>query len=41
MARTLGLARIGETPSPDSLIVRFDPQRLPREPTVWSPETAV
>jgi glutamyl-tRNA synthetase len=41
MARTLGLARVGETPSPDHLIARFDPERLPREPTVWSPETAV
>ena len=35
MARTLGLARVGETPSPDDLIARFDPERLPREPTVW------
>jgi glutamyl-tRNA synthetase len=39
MARSLGLA--GETTSPDDLIAHFDPQRLPREPTVWSPETAV
>ena len=37
MARTLGLARVGETPSPDDLIAHFDLQRLPREPTVWSP----
>jgi glutamyl-tRNA synthetase len=36
MASTLGLARVGETPSPDDLIARFDPERLPREPTVWS-----
>jgi glutamyl-tRNA synthetase len=41
MARSLGLARVGEIPSPDDLIARFDPERLPREPTVWSPKTAV
>jgi glutamyl-tRNA synthetase len=41
MARSLGLARTGEKPSPDDLIARFEPDRLPREPTVWSPETAV
>ena len=37
MARTLGLARVGEKPSPDDLIARFDPERLPRKPTVWLP----
>src|SRR5215207_4360671 len=41
MARSLGLARVGEMLSPDDLIARFDPERLPREPTVWSPKTAV
>jgi len=41
MARSLGLAGIGETLSLDDLIARFEPERLPREPTVWSPETAV
>jgi glutamyl-tRNA synthetase len=41
MARSLGLAWAGETPSPDDLIARFDPQRLPREPTLWSPQSAV
>jgi glutamyl-tRNA synthetase len=41
MARSLGLARVGEMPSTDDLIARFDPRLLPREPTVWSPETAV
>jgi glutamyl/glutaminyl-tRNA synthetase len=41
MARTLGLARLGEKPSPDDLIARFDPERLPCEPTVFSPENAV
>jgi glutamyl-tRNA synthetase len=41
MARTLGLARVGESPSADDLISRFDPERLPHEPTIWSPETAV
>jgi glutamyl-tRNA synthetase len=41
MARTLGLAEKGETPSLEDLIARFEPERLPREPTVWSPDTAV
>ena len=41
MARTLGLAEAGETPSPGGLIDRFDPKRLPRGPTVWSPGTAL
>ena len=41
MARSLGLAEAGEMLSPNDLIARFDPNRLPREPTVWSPETAV
>ena len=41
MARTLGLAEAGETPTPDELLARFDPDRLPREPTVWAPEPAV
>ena len=38
MARTLGLAEMGETPSVEGLIARFQPERLPREPTVWSPQ---
>ena len=41
MARSLGLAGPERRRHPDDLIARFDPQRLPREPTVWSPETAV
>jgi glutamyl-tRNA synthetase len=41
MARTLGLAERGETPSMDDLLDRFDPERLPREPTVWSPSSTV
>jgi glutamyl-tRNA synthetase len=41
MARTLGLAKAGDTPSMEDLLERFDPHRLPREPTVWSPDTAV
>ncbi len=41
MARTLGLAEIGEAPSVDDLIARFEPDRLPREPTVWSPTRPV
>jgi glutamyl-tRNA synthetase len=39
MARSLALAGEGETPSPDDLIASFTPKRLPREPTVWSPQT--
>jgi glutamyl-tRNA synthetase len=41
MARALGLAETGETPSMDDLVVRFDPERLPLEPTVWSPSSTV
>ena len=37
MARSLGLAEPGEKPSMDDLLARFDPDRLPREPTVWDP----
>jgi glutamyl-tRNA synthetase len=40
MARTLGLAETGEAPSMDDLLDRFDPERLPGESTVWSPEPA-
>lgn len=39
MARSLGLAEPGEAPSIATLLSRFDPKRLPREPTVWSAET--
>ena len=39
MARSLGLAEPGEVPSIATLLSRFDPKRLPREPTVWSAET--
>ena len=38
MARTLGLSGVGEMPSLDDLIVRFDPDSLPHEPTFWSPQ---
>jgi glutamyl-tRNA synthetase len=38
MARSFGLAEPGETPAPADLLARFDPARLPPEPTVWSPE---
>ena len=38
MARMLGLAETGEVPSMEDLLARFDPERLPREPTVWSPQ---
>jgi glutamyl-tRNA synthetase len=34
MARSLGLAEPGETPAMAELLERFDPERLPREPTV-------
>ena len=40
MARTLDLAEPGERPTPDNLLTRFDPERLPREATVWSSESA-
>ncbi len=36
MACSLGLAEAGEKPTPGDLLGRFDPTRLPREPTVWS-----
>ena len=38
LARSLGLAGPGEKPSAADLLARFDPDRLPREPSVWSPE---
>jgi len=38
MARSLGLTEPGEKMSPADLLCRFDPKKLPREPTVWSPE---
>jgi glutamyl-tRNA synthetase len=34
LARTVGLAEPGEEPSMADLLERFDPDRLPREPTV-------
>ena len=37
MARSLGLAEAGERPAVGDLLARFDPDRLPREPTVWEP----
>jgi glutamyl-tRNA synthetase len=40
MARSLGLAAPRERPAPADLLARFDPARLPLEPTVWSPEPA-
>ncbi len=36
MATSLGLAEPGERPSLPDLLARFDPDRLPREPTVWT-----
>ena len=41
MARSLGLAGVDEMPSLDDLLARFKVERLPREPTVWSPESTV
>jgi glutamyl-tRNA synthetase len=35
LARTIGLAEPREEPSMKQLLQRFDPARLPREPTVW------
>jgi glutamyl-tRNA synthetase len=40
MARSLGLAEEGERPAAADLLARFDPARLPPEPTVWSPGLA-
>src|SRR5918998_1974382 len=37
MARSLGLAEAGERPAVGDLLLRFDPDRIPREPTVWEP----
>ncbi len=37
MARSLGLAAAGESPALADLLARFDPARLPLDPTVWSP----
>jgi glutamyl-tRNA synthetase len=37
MAATLGLAEPGENPVPGDLLARFDPDLLPREPTVYAP----
>jgi glutamyl-tRNA synthetase len=37
MARSLGLAEAGEKPAVEDLLARFDPEKLPREPTVWNP----
>ena len=39
MARSLGLAEPGEKPGIEDLLARFDPDRLPRGPTVWDPGT--
>jgi glutamyl-tRNA synthetase len=39
MARSLGLAGPGEKPAIEDLLARFDPDRLPREPTEWDPGT--
>ena len=35
MASSLNLAETGESTSPEELLERFDPDRLPMEPTVW------
>ena len=40
MARYLGLAELGEAPTPADLLARFTPDRLPLEPTVWPPGEA-
>ncbi len=41
MARSLGLAEEGESPTMQDLLARFDPERLPRGPTIWAPGPAV
>lgn len=38
MARSLGMAGPDETPTLDGMLARFDPARLPKEPTAWSPK---
>jgi hypothetical protein len=38
MARSLGLAGLGEVLTPSNLLARFALDRLPLAPTVWSPE---
>ena len=38
MARSLGLAEPGEKPSAADLLARFDPDRVPPEPSGWAPE---
>jgi glutamyl-tRNA synthetase len=35
LARSVGLAEPGGLPSMEDLLARFDPERLPREPTRW------
>lgn len=40
MARSLGMARPGETPSLPELLDRFDPDELPHEPSLWDPEAS-
>jgi glutamyl-tRNA synthetase len=40
MAASLGMAEPGERVSAAGLLERFDPDRLPREPTVFSPSAA-
>nr|WP_228282004.1 glutamate--tRNA ligase family protein [Rubrobacter marinus] len=40
MALSLGLAEPGERPGLTDLLARFDPARLPQEPTVWDPTSA-
>jgi glutamyl-tRNA synthetase len=40
MATSLGLAEPGEKPKLPDLLTRFDPARLPREPTIWNPTLA-
>ena len=35
LARSLGLAAVGESPTPDRLLARFDPDILPRSPAAF------
>jgi glutamyl-tRNA synthetase len=36
LAHSLGLAEDGEQPQPSRLVERFDPDRLPVVPWIWS-----
>jgi glutamyl-tRNA synthetase len=41
LAVSVGLAQPGDTPTIEQLLERFDPARLPREPSVLDPATII